>query len=94
MAHNNKTPASVLTAPLLTPRAIVAHVPQMVEEKKPNGTVDWKWTGGYGHEGRGVDKTTGVYRNPNRAARKKKAIEKRRNRNKGGKHHDHKKGGK
>jgi hypothetical protein len=85
MAHNNKTPASILTAPKRVLKAIVAHVPvKRTEKNAVTGKVEEKLTGALKHQGKGVDPLTGVYRNPERAHRKARAAEKRARRNKGG----------
>jgi hypothetical protein len=85
VAHNNKTPANVLTAPKQVIKAIVAHTPIRIKEKRPDGTTTEKWTGGYKHQGDNVDPLTGVYRNPDRVARKARAKAKRARRSRGNK---------
>jgi hypothetical protein len=78
MAHNNSTPAAIITAPVSVPKPIVTHTPVVDEKGKETGAIAH---GNHTTTGQ-TDPVTGVYRNPQRAERKARAALKRRRRNK------------
>lgn len=83
MPHNSKTPASILTAPSLTPKHIVTHTPNAEEVELPDGgkvtvpTISHQ----VGAADYDMNQLTGVVRNTKRKDREARAKRKRKQRN-------------
>jgi hypothetical protein len=86
MAHNNKTPASILTAPLQVVRTLVSHTPTKIEDPDTHEVVGMKMVPQTHSQDYIINPLTGEARNENRSsgARRARALSKRLFRNKGG----------
>jgi hypothetical protein len=82
MAHNNKTPATILTAPVQVVKQVVAHIPHKEEVKHPiTGEKTGEVRHSVTHTGMNVNPLTGEFTNPARPKRKAEAKAKRVHRN-------------